>query len=511
MKSRRARGIVWILAVVACLIGGGASAYLTYEYVQIAPLGPQLDTPGEEATEEQGDAPDAEIAGDDEHGLMDRICTAYASWSCEQVSQSPYGRFPFHSTPPQPGLPTAELGLIYFIFALTWLVMVGIPSPSRWWLHGFFASVTAFGLGFSILLEYLMWFRLDFRCPFCIIAHVAVAVVFVAVLLLWPESSESNPGRANKDKNKDKDAKHARANNPGRSSGKPHPSARVVLATLVVVLLAVGFQRQTWRTITLHRFGKTMAGDQCQRELQGQRWLVNHWQERFRQYDDRWQNVVMNYSLEPVIPLETDGEPFYGDPDARHTIVLFSGPQCPACARLDEMLHNRVLALAEPYGGAKIIYKHWPMNTDCNDKVSRTTHPQACLAARAMEGANIVGGREKFWEMLDTIVKNRARLRTADKQWFITLARRIGLDPLAFAQAMDSEQATARIQAHIEESQNLGVGVLTGRDLERMKVDSTPTVFVNNRPLRTTRHLRAWQEIFRRFPPQDASVASGTE
>lgn len=517
-KGRWTRGIVWSLAVLACLVGGSASAYLTYEYVQTAPLAPHPDTQDDAVSDQETAVSAASVdgGGADEEGLMDRICTAYATWSCQEVSQSPYGWFPFHSEPSAFGAPTAELGLIFFIFVLAWLIFVGVPSASRWWLHFFFAVLTAFAVGFSLLLEYLMWFKLDFRCPFCILAHVAVGVLFIAALLLWPREAEAqtSPPRGGKP------AKGERPSNPSNRTASPHPSARVVIATLAIALLGVGLQHMFWQNIATHRRNAAMAdqlntakaGDACQKALKAQKWYVNYWQQRFRRYDDRWQNVVMNYSLEPVIPLVTEGEPFYGPADARHTIVIFSSPQCPACARLDKMLREQLLPMAERYGGAKVIYKHWPMSTDCNKYMTHNAYPNTCQTALAMEAAYIVGGREMFWKMHDALVAQRPRLKTADKEWFVNLAQgQVGLDPGTFVEAMDSEQAMSRIQAHIEEAQHLGEGILTGRALEQMKVDATPTVFVNNRPLPTWRHLRAWEEIFKRFPPQAASEATETQ
>jgi len=94
------------------------------------------------------------------------------------------------------------------------------------------------------------------------------------------------------------------------------------------------------------------------------------------------------------------------------------------------------------------------------------------------------------------LIMNRTAMKDADKEWFVKVAdRQFKLDTEAFSKAMDSEEAMARIRSHIEESQNLGVGILKGTRLDEMKVNSTPTVFLNNRRLKTTRITKAWEMI----------------
>jgi protein-disulfide isomerase len=235
---------------------------------------------------------------------------------------------------------------------------------------------------------------------------------------------------------------------------------------------------------------------------------VDYWRGRFLQYDKHWQHVVLGYRLEPVIPIETEGEPVRGPADAKHTIVLFSDPQCPACSRLDRLIHKAVIPRARKHGGVKLIYKHWPICPDCNPYAARNLHPEACKASLAMEAARMLGGAEMFWRMHDLLLARRRRMKGVDEDWFVGLGQRLGLDREAFREAMRSREAMGRIRDHLEESQQLGKGVLTGEELEDMKINATPTVFLNNRLLRNPRKLRAWSEILKMDPPSAVPAAS---
>ena len=513
MRSRLGRGIVLVLAVVACLVGGGASTYLTYEYLQTTPLtggggattqaaetasaGEADDSAshaGDKGQEEKGTAQSA----DGEISVFDQVCTAYSTWSCEKVSQSPYGRFPFGSKPPTPGVPTAELGLVYFLFVLSWFVVVGSPSASRWWLHLIFTGVTAFSVGFSLLLEYIMWFQLSYRCPFCMIAHVASGLVFVFALLLWPRREAAVCSQGSEgclDSSDGCDAPEGNRTDAFVAARVAYPSFKIVFIAFLVAGTAIGGQHAVWWGIASQKASEKLSDSACQKDLKRQQATVRYWQKQFRRYDDRWQHVVMAWQMEPEIPLKTEGEPIFGPPDAKNTLVLFSDVQCPACGRLEEKIRSQILPKAQKYGGLKIIFKHFPICVDCNDVAYHNLHPKACLAARAVEAARMVGGDRMFWRMHDTLIMGRTAMKDADKEWFVKVAGRLKLDTEAFSKAMDSEEAMARIRSHVEESQKLGVGILKGTRLEEMKVNSTPTVFLNNRRLKTTRITKAWEMI----------------
>ena len=70
-------------------------------------------------------------------------------------------------------------------------------------------------------------------------------------------------------------------------------------------------------------------------------------------------------------------------------------------------------------------------------------------------------------------------------QDFVKLAKEIGLDEQAFTKAMAGDEAMAQVKADIEEGANLGKNQpdIKPEDVEFIKVDSTPAIFVDNKRL----------------------------
>ena len=144
-------------------------------------------------------------------------------------------------------------------------------------------------------------------------------------------------------------------------------------------------------------------------------------------------------------------DPVRGNAAAPITIVEFSDYQCPFCARVNPTLAK----VLETYGDrVKIVFKDFPL----------PNHPEA---PKAGEAAHCAAEQQKYWEMHDAMFTNQRALQVpALKQ----AARAIGLDGAKFDQCLDSGKHAATVRAGAE----LG---------ERMGVNSTPTLYINGRPL----------------------------
>jgi protein-disulfide isomerase len=151
-----------------------------------------------------------------------------------------------------------------------------------------------------------------------------------------------------------------------------------------------------------------------------------------------------------AVPTSAD-DPVRGNAAAPITIVEFSDYQCPFCARVNPTLAK----VRETYGDkVKIVFKDYPL----------PNHPQAPKAA---EAARCAGEQKKYWEMHDAMFANQRALEVpALKQ----TARAIGIEGAAFDQCLDSGKYAATVRSGAE----LG---------EKMGVNSTPTLYVNGRPL----------------------------
>ena len=94
----------------------------------------------------------------------------------------------------------------------------------------------------------------------------------------------------------------------------------------------------------------------------------------------------------------------------------------------------------------------------------RSNHAEAF---KASEAAHCAGEQGKYWEMHDAMFANQRALQVpALKQ----AARALGVDGAKFDQCLDSGKHTANVRADYELGQKMGV-------------NSTPTIYINGRPL----------------------------
>jgi protein-disulfide isomerase/uncharacterized membrane protein len=165
------------------------------------------------------------------------------------------------------------------------------------------------------------------------------------------------------------------------------------------------------------------------------------------------------------IPLATtpymgSGEDFRvgNDAEAKVTIQVFSDFQCPACARVHEQLH----ALKDEFGDKlRVVFRNYPLDHSCNPAITRPMHQSACKVAAL---ARCAGQKNKFWEFADRVFKQQGELEAKAETW----AQELGLSPEEVAACVASESIKAKIKDDI----------LLGN---RLEVDATPTLFLNNR------------------------------
>jgi len=109
----------------------------------------------------------------------------------------------------------------------------------------------------------------------------------------------------------------------------------------------------------------------------------------------------------------------------------------------------------QTYGNkVRLVFKDFPL-------------PNHAEAFKASEAAHCAGEQGKYWEMHDAMFANQRALQVpALKQ----AARALGIDGAKFDECLDSGKHTANVRADYE---------LGGK----MGVNSTPTIYINGRPL----------------------------
>ena len=155
--------------------------------------------------------------------------------------------------------------------------------------------------------------------------------------------------------------------------------------------------------------------------------------------------------------LNVGGNPSIGPESAPITLVEFADFECPHCKEFSDDFP----AIQQKYPQIRLVYKDFPL-TDI--------HPWAQTAAIAARCA-YMQSPPAFWKMHDAIFKNQDNI-TADNAWdeLNGFAKDEGLDTDAFKSCMSSPDAAKAVDANRADAATLGVS-------------STPTVYVNGRPV----------------------------
>ena len=151
------------------------------------------------------------------------------------------------------------------------------------------------------------------------------------------------------------------------------------------------------------------------------------------------------------------------DADVVAEVILFGDYQEENTREADAIIRDRLAR--QP--GIRYTFRHSPFDQACNPNVSKTFHPQACLASRAAEAAGILGGADGYWNMHRWLWPNQRRF---NRENFKAAGRGFGFDPEEFGEAMYSDLAEAALQEDIAAMWDLGIR-------------SVPSIFVNNRLL----------------------------
>lgn len=137
-----------------------------------------------------------------------------------------------------------------------------------------------------------------------------------------------------------------------------------------------------------------------------------------------------------------------GPESAGATLLEYGDYQCPHCGAA----HPVVKRLQKHFGDTmRFVFRNFPLTQ---------AHP---LAEPAAEAAEFAAAQGKFWEMHDGIFEHQAQLSL---QFLSGLAKKLGLDPDALTEALESSAFEERVKTDFMS------GVRSG-------VNGTPTFFIN--------------------------------
>ncbi len=173
--------------------------------------------------------------------------------------------------------------------------------------------------------------------------------------------------------------------------------------------------------------------------------------------------VVYDINNNPFKPeldkLTTQLQPSMGTPGAPVVLVVFTDFECPFCKEEARMLRQELLK-AYPKQ-VRLYFKDLPLEQ---------LHPwakTAAIAGRCIFRQNAAA----FWEYHDWIYASQAKITPDNfKNEVLGWAKDKEIDTLQLARCLDTRSTEAEVDKSIAEARSL-------------KVQSTPTIFVNGRPV----------------------------
>ena len=298
-------------------------------------------------------------------GWLAQVCSSGGENTCDRVLQSE------HAVITIPGLgtePAAMWGVSYFAFLGAWYLAVGRPNyAGRYW-QLVPVLVNTVGVLIAIWFTYTMVAELHAVCRLCLSAHVVNVLMLALGLVLWPRKPKAPTPEEGK---------------AAPASVAPFPAWRHAAVSLAFCVVLVGMLRAVYAR-------NVWAGQVQVANVRLNRFYTNPGLAR----------ALFDGQPVKTIPARPD-DVARGPADAAHTVVVFSDFECIRCREFAAFFRQKI-ELNERLS-VRIVFKHYPLNPECNPHARRMTHPNACAAARAAEAARLIGGNEGFWRMHDQL------------------------------------------------------------------------------------------------------------
>jgi protein-disulfide isomerase len=145
-----------------------------------------------------------------------------------------------------------------------------------------------------------------------------------------------------------------------------------------------------------------------------------------------------------VLPAPAAKSPGKGaKPGAKVVIQMFADFQCPFCKRVQPVLDELIAAYP---GKVRVVFRHQPL----------PMHTDAALAAEAAVEAHRQKGDAGFWALGDLLFAAQGGVGLARPE-LDAAARQLGLDMVAFADALDRRVHRATVEADSQLASSVGI------------------------------------------------------
>lgn len=347
-------------------------------------------------------------------GTFDSLCNVGGAFNCDEVNTSRYASL-F-------GIPISLYALPLYA-GMAWLAHVGVQDSDRGAAaRGWLTALAGWNALVSVFMGYVSATDLGFFCLFCITMYVLHAISLGLALMAGPRSLAIT-----------KDALIADG------------LIVAVFAVVAPLSMHLGSQLDAEVVAAVEASAAVATGpaSPATQELSSK---------------ERAAGRVTIPNVQKQVTL-SGHEPSYGPADAAVTVVEFADFECGYCRKLSHTL----IDIKKRYGNTvRFVFKHYPMDKDCNDRVSRTHHKRACEVAIAAQCANEQG---RFWEYHDLVFRNQKHVTDGD---LTKHAERLDLDLGAWNTCRAGDEVLAQIDADIAAAAEL-------------EITGTPRTYVNGR------------------------------
>ena len=335
-------------------------------------------------------------------------------------------------------IPVAFMGLAYFVFLGVWFTLTGPPRDWPYGLHLVPLVAVSAAAMVSLGLVFIMFLKMDARCPWCSVIHGVNGLLLVTVWRIWLQAQERDVSMVTGDSG----LTRLRAIYDSMTRGV---GARAICAALVVI---VGL----W----LYRDAKLETRRQVTKLLPYARFVedrISNPEFLVREFQAQPERLALRKSALGI------GKSRLPEP----SLVVFSDFECPHCACFAAKWKKELRQCWR--GPIHVEFRHLPLDRSCNTQLRVGPHAHACEAGFAAEAARLQGGEDAFWGMHDQLF---AAYRILHLTPYADLAEQIGLNGALLAADMQGETVRRRIADDLALADALGVR-------------STPAVFLNGR------------------------------
>ncbi len=345
------------------------------------------------------------------------LCGADGGLGCQSVASGPYSSML--------GLPLATWGAEFYC-ALALLGLGGVifwRDSGRVFLRWAFC-LAAFGFAFDLYLAYTMVFIIQAMCWLCVTTYVINVVIILSLIKsVWKEPKPRTSLRAIFPGTKDAQGIDLYYRN----------AIKGLLIGGILFTAIVGAAGSQF-------ISKSLTGDDRK----------------------RLEKLKEHLAKQQIRAVDAGNRPAMGSDDGAVTVVEFSDFLCPFCAKASKYLK---LAETSNHDSARFIFRHYPLDTSCNENLRSNVHPGACLLA---EGSVCADEQNRFWEYHDIAFETKGKISPSVVR---DIASNIGLDLDAFKNCLDSGRGLRVVREDIKAATRAGV-------------KSTPTIFIKGRGLR---------------------------